>query len=288
MNPKIGLITPVKVGLGHWLTDFYAQFQPDTASNAEWAARGNAKAMAWAPGRMVDAVEEMLSAWRNNDNSGKAGTSAYIPVLFAAVANEYTETPGEDGRPLTDRLPFSFPDDTLKREFQVSVMSADLRAQLVVVAQDQPSAMSIVGQLCLWAQARRTFTAPYAFAGFTSDWPARVISADRMAVSSPVSDNLTILTVDLTIRVGMPLFYLPFGADATDGQGVAGSLVNPPGFAVLTGVAARHNPAIPRPANVSAEEWAAYIRMTGGAPGAEVDAVGVVLRGVVDSTLEPS
>ena len=85
MNPPIGLITPVKAALGGWLTEFYAAFQPDTAANVEWASRGVSKAMAWVPARMVDAVEDMLSSWRNNDNSGRAGTSAGTPGVLRRV-----------------------------------------------------------------------------------------------------------------------------------------------------------------------------------------------------------
>lgn len=283
MNPRIGLITPVKEGLGNWMGGFYAQFQPDTAANAEWAARGTAKAMAWAPARMVDAVEDMLSAWRNNDNSGKAGTSAYIPVLFLAVAGEYDETPSEAGRSLTDRLPFTFPEDSHHREFMVRIMSVDLRAQAVVVASDPLTAMSMVGQLSEWAKQKPTFGAAYSFAGFTHDWPVRIIAADRMAIPNPVGDQFTVLAVDITVRAGMPMFFGPVGTDATDGQGTPGNALNPPGFAITSGILSGHKPAITRPAGVSKAAWEAFIRITG-ARGPTGGAASVVLHGVVDET----
>ena len=78
MQPLIGLLTPHKEALGRWLVDFHAKFQPDTPQNAEWAQRESQKAMAWAPARMVDQVEEMLSTWKRNDNSGAPGTSASV------------------------------------------------------------------------------------------------------------------------------------------------------------------------------------------------------------------
>lgn len=259
MVPPIGLLTPIKAGLGGWLSDFYAQFYPDTPANIEWAKRGTSKAMAWAPGRMVDAVEEMLSAWKNNDNSGKAGTSAYLPVLFAAVANEYAETPNEDGRPITDAMPFSFPQDPQHRQFMIRLMSGDLRAQVAVIAAEPLSAMSIIGQLCLWASGRMAFPCVYRFAGFDTPWTSRIVGTERMAISSPVGDQLTILTLDLTIRAAIPLYY-----GNGNGSGGIGDPLNPAGFPVVTKVT---------------NQWDQKMTPLGVAT--SQNALGVVLHGIV-------
>jgi len=259
MDPAIGLLTPVKVALGHWFGGFYADYQPDTAAGVEWAARGMARAMAWCPARMVDSVEEMLSSWRVNDNSGKTPTSAFQPTVLVAMANEYTETPGEGGRPITDRIPVELPGDASGRSLRLRLMGADLRAQVVVVANEPLTAQSIIAQLCMWATARREFSADYTFVGITTPWPVQVLAADRMAVSSPVGEQLTILTVDLTLRASIPLFY-----------GNGGAAANPTGFPVVAAVAGTHNPKQAAPADVSAADWAALRRLTGGdAPAGE-------------------
>ena len=257
MTPAIGLVTPVKAALGEWLTAFYAQFYPDTPATTEWQARGTVKAMAWAPARMVDAVEDMLGGWRKNNNSGNPSTSAYLPVVFIAVASDYTETPGEAGRPLTDYMPINFPGDTLKRSFRARLLGVDLRCQVVIVAGDALSAQSIMGQLCMWAVERRTFKSRYSFAGFTSDWPVQIVGADRMAIPTPIGEQVTILSVDLTVRATMPMFYGPAAGAPNDGQ-------VPPGHPVILAIPVQgHKPTLGPPTGVTPEEWAYYHRLTG-------------------------
>lgn len=261
MTPRIGLITPVKAALGQWMVDFFAQFDPDTPANAEWASRPAAQAMAWAPARMVDSVEEMLSAWKRNDNSNGGGsTSAYLPALFIAVASDYTESPGEAGRPLTDYMPITFEDDAQKRSFRVRMMSVDLRGQVVVVAPEAMSAMSIIGQLCMWCVARRVIHAPFGFAGFTTNWPATILSADRMAIPTPLGEQMSILTLDLTIRASLPLFKGPTGAETTDGN-------TPPGYPVVGQVTNAHDMTLGPPTGVTPEEWAYFARRVTWTPG---------------------
>lgn len=257
MNPAIGLLTPVKHAIGLWLSAWHAQVYPDTPAFVEWAGRATHEAMAFAPARMVDAVEDMLSSWARNDNSGAPGTSAYRPVVFVAVASDYTEPPGEAGRPLTDRLPFSFAADTLGRSFRIRTLSADLRAQVVVVAHEATTASSMMAQLCLWAVERQRFKSNYPFAGFTTEWPVIVLQADRLAIPTPLGEQVCVLSLDLTLRATMPMFYGPRDSDATDGN-------DPPGFAVVGQVDAVQGAPdwlIGRPTGVSDAEWSAYLRL---------------------------
>lgn len=276
MNPPVGLITPVKAAIGGWLSEFYAQFQPDTAANVEWAARGTTKSMAFVPGRMVDSVEEMLSSWRVNNNSGKASTSAFLPVLLIAVAHDYTETPSEIGRPLTDYMPITLPGDPSNRSLRVRMMSVDLRAQVVVMASDQLSAMSIIGQLCLWCVERLRFKASFAFEGIATDWPVQVVSADRIALPSPIGEHMAVLPLDITFRASLPLFYGPKAGDATDGN-------VPPGFPVVNTTSSKHNPLLR--GGLTEAEFAAFVKMSGAASDLH-QAPGVILHGIVDQSTE--
>jgi hypothetical protein len=251
MTPRIGRLTPVKAALGRWLVQFHAQFDADTPENFEWAQREPSAAMTHAPARMVDQVESMLSSWRRNDNSGEASTSAYLPVLFAAVAPDYTETPGEHGRPLTDYMPIAFDDDTLKRSFLVRAQHVDLRAQIVVVSASVQSTFSIIGQLCHWAiESRRTF-APFEFAGFTTQWPVHVLAGDRMAITMPQGEHISALALDLTLRATLPRFKGPADGEPNDGH-------DPPGFPLVQSVTNQHDMAMGPPTGVSEEEWAYF------------------------------
>lgn len=279
MNPPIGLVTPVKAAIGQWLLEFFAQFHADTPQSVEWAARAPEKAMVWAPARMVDSVEEMLTTWRRNDNSGKAGTSDFTPVLFLAVASDYTETPGEGGRPLTDYVPFAFPGDALKRSYRVRVISADLRAQVVVVSPNAPTSMSMIGQLMHWAAERQRFRSTYTFAGFPSQWPVKVEQADRMAIPTPLGEQLCVLSVDLTLRATMPMFYAPKAGQPNDGQ------AEPAGYPTVQQVTNAHNMGLGGvPTGVTAEEWAAYVALAGGRGGPDSN---VVLLPINDNTVSP-
>lgn len=256
MTPRIGRLTPIKAAVGEWLGQFYAQFDPDTDALAEWAARGQRRAMIWAPTRMVDSVEEMLSSWRRNDNTGTPGTSAFMPVAFAAIAGEYSESPGESGRPLTDYMPFSFPEDVKRRSFRLRMMSVDLRAQVVIVAPEVMSAMSFIGQLGHWVAERRTFKATFPFAGFNSRWSVQVLGEDRLAVPAPIGEHMAVLSLDLRLRAALPLFYGPKGDEANDGQ------APDPGYPLVSVVTNAHDMTMGPPTGVTEEEWAAYTRLT--------------------------
>lgn len=262
MNPPIGLLTPVKAGLGKWLGGFHAKFfEPDTPANVEWKSRELARACVWAPGRMVDAVDSMLSTWRRNDNSGAPGTSDPLPVLFMAVAPDYTESPGEAGRAVSDWTPFAFPQDPEHRSFRVRYMSADLRTQVVVVAADKLSAMSIIGQLALYAVHTPRAKSPFVFNGFVSEWPTTILGGDRMAIPNPIGEQLCILTLDLTIRAVMPMFRGPRGEEFTDGM-------EPPGFEVVRAVDSGHDLSMGPPTGVTPEEWAHFRSLVSSGEGA--------------------
>lgn len=280
---RYGLTTPVRAALGRWMVAFRADYQPDTAAAAEWKARSAPTAMAFPPGRMVDAVDAMLDSWRSNDNSGRAGTSAFLPMVFVAVARDYTEAPGEAGRPQLDRIPFVFPDDAKERVFEVRQISADIRAQVVVVASEIVTAGSIMGQLCLWEKRRRSFRSTFLWSGFESEWPIQVVQADRMAVDSPQGEHMAVLTLDLTLRAAMPLFYSPTGSEANDGQGTVGSESDPPGFPVVGQIdVLGHEPSLAPPAGVDAQQWREFI--AGSAASSSDGPIGVVLHGLRQPT----
>jgi hypothetical protein len=249
-----GFYLPLRIGLGQWLGQFYADFYADTQALAEWAARGQATAMAWAAGRMDNAVNDMLSAWRRNNNSGGAATSAYLPVVFAAIGREYQDSPSEAGRHALDWIPFTFPDDTENRSFRMRLLHADVRAQIVVVAQDPMSAASICGQLAFHCERIPRFNANYVWNGFTTPMSVQVVPSDRLAAPDAENPTLTILTMDLTLRTLIPLF-----------RGDTGPTVGYPVVETIEHEEA--DPNGPPPEGVTAEAWAKYREMTSrGAP----------------------
>jgi hypothetical protein len=252
---RIGLVTPVKFALGEWLAQFHQQAYPDTPANAEWCARETKKACVWASARMVDTVETMLAGWRNNaNNEPKVGTAAMLPVVFIAMATEYIETSPDQGRSSLAPIEIKFPGDPQDRLFRMRLMSADIRCQIAVVASEQASVMSLIGQLCGWTLERHTVRAvfPFEHLGITTAWPVRIVPAERMSIQTPLGEHIKAMTLDLTIRASMPMFYAPKPGDATDGN-------TPPGFPTIQQVEHEFTPSLGIPTGVDAAEWRMFM-----------------------------
>jgi hypothetical protein len=245
---------------------FHAQFDADTNANFEWSKRLPAKAMAWCPARMADAVEDMLSSWRTNNNTTDAEcekvTSAYLPVMLVAMASEYTESPAEAGRSVTDKVPFSFPTDPLNQCFMMSTMQLDLRLQVLTAATEPMTVQSMKAQLTEYSKKVPRMTASYTFAGFTTEWPIQIVQQDRFAAPTPIGEHITAMNLDLTLRATIPRFY---------GGGTTGDQA----FPVVQAITSKHNPLIP----VFDAAWIRMMRQS------NVESVpGVVLHGIVDDT----
>lgn len=234
-----GLLTPTKDGFGRFLGEFYTQFRPLTKATAEWKTRGMPRAMVWAPGRMIDQAELMLQSWRKNANTAagssraQPGGTAFLPVVVAAMGKDWTPVQGDAGRQVSEQLSVMLPDDVLQRYYGLRVMEAEVRTQIAVFAAESETAGAIVSQLCMFLadMRRRTFQAVYNFAGQDLEWPVQVQTPDVAAVPLPSEQqNLTIITVDLTLRPTIPLFDAPAEGEPNDGQGVPGDWVSPPGY----------------------------------------------------------
>jgi hypothetical protein len=84
------LFLPVKVGLGQYMTRFKQSLiviHNDSAAVQDFANRALPKSMVFAPSRMIDAIEDILSAWRKNTNDAtKAQSTAFLPMIAVAIA----------------------------------------------------------------------------------------------------------------------------------------------------------------------------------------------------------
>lgn len=226
---------PIKSAFGRYLEAFYDQLVADTPALAEYVARGFAKSAVWAPGRMVDQVEDMLAAWRKNDTTGAARAAPYLPIMIAAMAKDYIPAPSDFIRPLADAVDVMLPDDPKGRVFQMRAVSADVRCQIAIAAPEDSTARSIAMQLNLFAQAleNRRFYATYRLVGLNELWPVVLELPDLQAINNP-SDvkNLTLLTVDIQMRATIPLLSMPKGAAPNDGKG-DGTADDPNGYLVV-------------------------------------------------------
>lgn len=228
---------PIKAAFGRYLGGFYAQVIGDTPAVAEFAQRGFSRSAVWAPGRMVDQVEEMLAAWRKNDTELHAKPNPYLPVMIAAMSNDFTPAPTEYVRPLADAAYVRLPGDQKGRVFKLRVAVAAVKTQVAICAQDPGSAKSIAMQLDLWCKESRNrrFYARFPLAGFDEPWPVTLEMPELMAVPTPQDvKNLTVLTVDIDMHATVPMLMHPAqGAADADGKGT-GTEADPDGYLVVT------------------------------------------------------
>lgn len=229
------MFEPVKLGLGQYMGRFYADLVPTTRAMEAFVARGLGKSVMWAPGRMVDAAEEMLSLYAREEPDTGITRPFELPVVFVAMAKDYTPSGRDFTRQVGDAQMVTIPGDSEARVFGLKSIAADIRAQVVIAAGDEPTARSIAAQLALHIDSvgGRRFAAPFAYAGEAMDWPVVIESPDVAAVNvATEAKNLTLLAMDLTLRATVPLFSAPRAGEPNDGKGVPGT-PDPAGFPVV-------------------------------------------------------
>ena len=228
---------PIKAAFGRYLQRFYAQMVGDTPAVAEFARRGFSRAAVWAPGRMVDQVEDMLAAWRKNDTELHPKPNPYLPIMIAAMSNDFTPAPTDYVRPLADEAFVQLPNDPKARVFKLRVVVANVKTQVAIAAPDPGSAKSIAMQLDLWCKAlsNRRFYSRFPLAGFDEPWPVALELPELLAVPTPQEvKNLTLLTVDIDMHATVPMLMHPaHGAADADGKGL-GTEDDPDGYLVVT------------------------------------------------------
>ncbi len=231
------MLEPVKSGFGGYMAGFYSYLVPTTKSMPEFIARGLPLSIVWATSGMVDKAEEMLATWQRNDTDSAATKPAKLPVIIVATARDYMPTGRDFTRQIADSMPVIIPGDTIKgRLFGLRTIAGDIRAQVVVIAADEPTARSIASQFCLYMDTTsgRRFHANYTFAGVTDGWPVQIESVDTPFVSVQTEiKNVVILACDLTLKATIPLFDAPKVGNANnDGKGIP-ETVDPAGYAVV-------------------------------------------------------
>lgn len=229
------MFEPVKAGFGQYMARFFGELIATTRPLEEYVARGVARSVMWAPARMVDAAEEMLALYARGDFDHGPTKPFALPIMFVAMAKDYVPTGREVTRQLADRADIALPGDPKCRVFGLRSLAADIRAQVVIAAMDEPTARSLAAQLVLHLDSTegRRFTSHGTFAGEALAWPVTIESPDVQAIPVPNdTKNLTLLAIDLTLRATVPLIDSPRIGDPNDGQGVPGT-TDPAGYPVV-------------------------------------------------------
>lgn len=232
----------IKVGLGRYLSGWHQRLFSDTNALREYASRTVDKAIMWAPGRMVDQVEEMLEAYRKNDTAQANQPKPRLPIALVAMAKDFIAAPPEYGRGMGDEQDVIIPADGRERLFRLSVIVGELRVQVAMIAAEDSTATSLATQLQRYMSTvqNRVFFADIPVAGIAQRWPVQIELPD-IAAQSVATDvkNLTILLTDFTLRATVPMLRAPGAGEANDGRGGANATdpwapnYDPHGFPVV-------------------------------------------------------
>lgn len=231
------MFEPVKVAYGRFLGKFFNQLVPTTHPMEAYVKKPLKEAVLMAPSRMVDSAVEMLEKYLRIDWENEPTQPHFLPVMLTAVGRDYTPTGRDYTRQIADMEYFQFPEDPKKRVFGIKTVSGDIRAQLAIFASDEPTAKSIAAQFLLFLDEtfNRRFWATYSFAGFNSQWPVQIESPDSPAMNVQTeAKNIHILAIDLMLKTTAPLFYAPKDGEPNDGRGIAGDLLDPAGYPLVS------------------------------------------------------
>lgn len=217
----MSLRTPLELGFGGYMGRFYAQLVADTPAMAEYVERGLAKSIVWAPGRMIDSVEEMLSEWRKNDNENGPSVSSFLPVILCAMSKDFSPALADFGVAVGTAIDVMSPDDPYGRTYRVRTSTNEYRVQVVIIAPEVATAHSLAMQFHLYANGDggRRFTHRHMHAGLGHDFPAVLEDIDVGALDARAEQkNLTILTANMNLRATIPIFQAPRANEANDGK----------------------------------------------------------------------
>ena len=235
------MFEPVKVAFGQFMAGFYESLVPTTQPMSEYVTRGLEKSIAWAPTRMVDSVEEMLASWQRADTDNAPTRPVKAPVIFVAMARDLTGTGRDYTRQVADPVDVVIPGDTKERYFKLRTVAGDIRAQIAICANDEPTSRSIAAQFGLWldSTANRRMLASHSFASIETNWPVQIEDPGIIAMDIKTdAKNLSILAIDITLKATIPLFQAPKEGEANDGKG-SGTAEDPHGYPVVTEVASK-------------------------------------------------
>lgn len=228
-----GVTFPLKDAFSAYMTRWYRGLYADTKGVIEFTQRNIERCIVWAPGRMVDAAEEMLAAYRKNDNDGGAhGKGALLPVVIIGMAKDYNPTGVDMGGMQVRRQLITITDEPDASIYGYRQAHGDVRTQVVIFAAEEASAKSLAAQF-LWFIAQvenRRFKTSHTFGEYGIQLSATIENPDTVFMNIVTEQkNLTMLAADITLRALFPYFDAPKVGEPNDG-----TAHNPPGYPAIT------------------------------------------------------
>lgn len=224
----------IKAGVSAYMRSWYASLYPDTPGVQEYVLRGIQRGIMWAPGRMVDSVEDMLASYRKFKNSDTPNAGALLPVVIIAMSKDYTPTGGDYGGKQVGRRMVRVTDEDDASVYGYRQAMGDFRTQVVIMAADVSTATSLASQFSLFLGdiPNRRFTYNHVFGSYTLPMPVMIENPDILFSEIKTDQkNITIMAADITLKTVIPYFDAPGEDDENDGSANV-----PPGYPVVTTV----------------------------------------------------
>jgi len=202
------MLEPVNIAFAQYLTRYHAALTPTTNGMKRYLRRPVSQAIVWAPSRLVDQAQQMLSLWAKASVNGAITRPPDLPVIIVGMAQDYAPTGRDYSRQIADPQWVQLPDDSQQRVFKLRTVTADIRAQLAIFSSSQPTATALAAQFLLFvdASANRRFMADYVLSGMTTRWPVQIETPENPAMRIETeAENLTILAIDVNLHATIPL-----------------------------------------------------------------------------------
>lgn len=232
-RPLNGSFDPIKAAfaqyLNRWRSGIIADYI-DTKAVQAFVVKPFSSAVQWVPSRMVDQVEDMLEAYRKNEN-GPKGQTTLFPVVLLAMDENFTQTGADWGGLQIGRDYVQIEEGGSWYGYRHNMM--DRRVQVVIIASEGGSAQSLAAQMAsfMFEPRNRLFDAVYTFGQYNVATPVELESnrPDWMDIKLEGVKNLKVLAADLTLKCIIPWWDAPAAGQPNDG-----STNNPPGYPAMT------------------------------------------------------
>lgn len=216
---------PIRVAVARYLAGYFSELVPMTAGVQSFMQRPLETAIAFAPGRLVDDVEGMITKWmRANDSPGS-------PAIIVGIAQDWTPTSAANGRQQTSKTYARISDDD-PRITCYRTIAADFRLQVVIFGHQSSDVKSLAAQLALFIDrpGNRRFYAEHLALGTPTKWSV-ILESPEVIFGSVASNarNMHILALDLTVRTSIPVFYPADKSVSADGSYPSAVLINSEG-----------------------------------------------------------
>lgn len=228
----LSLFSALEQAFGQYLGRFYSGLVADTPQMQEYVARGLSKSIVYAPGRMIDKIDEVLNEWRKNQNVSGPGLSSLLPVCIVCIDEDFTPSMVDYGVSVASPVDVMLPGDELNRAYKMRLSANDYRAQIAFIASERHSAHSLALQFDLFTQGPqgRRFQMAHQFAGQSLPFPVVLEDINVGAISQEVQKNLRVNVADFVLHASIPVFQAPGAGEPNDGKAA------PAGYKVVTEV----------------------------------------------------